>query len=288
LKIPGTSISNCWLEGPAFDNYGNLFFTDKLQHRLYRATTTDRTLSVFYVDQKYTPNSIKIHRDGRLFVCCLFEHKVLALTPDGSFNKVIDLTSDRGPLFPNDMVFDAEGNFFFSAFNKYLPTGGVYRVPAGGTAVDLKFADAIASRLKDPNGISLSPAGRYLWVGEGDTRIELRFELTPDGQSALSDLQYRMPGNIPGMPDSNQVDSAGNVYQAMSGGGCVAVLNGDNTLIAQVVLASDQERAQYLGTSNVAFQPGSNQGFITASGYGGGVILTFTGLDKGLPLYSYR
>ena len=288
LKVPDTNISNCWLEGPAFDRNGDLYFVDKLQHNIFKVGMADKTLRVFYGNPKWTFNSVKIHKDGRLFICCMFEHTVLVLNPDGSYSEEINLYSDHGPLFPNDMIFNGAGDFYFTAFNKYLPTGGVYRVGADAHKAKIRFDDAIAKRLKDPNGISLSPDGKYLWVGEGDTRVEHRFELAADGKSAINDLQYRIPSAVPGGPDSNQVDSAGNVYQAMSGGGCLAVMSSQDRLIAQVALPADQGRDQYLGTSNVAFQPGTDTGYIVTSGYGGGAVLTFKGLSVGPTLYSHQ
>lgn len=48
-----------------------------------------------------------------------------------------------------------------------------------------------------------------------------------------------------------------------------------------------REEGHCLRTSNLAFKPGIEEGYITASGGGGAWICRFKGLADGLPLFSH-
>ncbi|MCX6007519.1 MAG: SMP-30/gluconolactonase/LRE family protein, partial [Chloroflexi bacterium] len=90
-----------------------------------------------------------------------------------------------------------------------------------------------------------------------------------------------------GWPDSNAVDSDGNIYQAMSGGGRVIIVSPQGKALAQVILPPEYAD-KFKGTTNVTFQPGTDQAFLTASGDGGGAIFTFKAPAKGKILYSHQ
>lgn len=57
--------------------------------------------------------------------------------------------------------------------------------------------------------------------------------------------------------------------------------------VAQV-LVPGRDEGKHLMTTNIAFKPGTNEGFITVAGTEGGWIFTFHGLAKGLKLYSHQ
>ena len=69
---------------------------------------------------------------------------------------------------PNDLVFDAEGNFYFTDHGKTRPrdrdrTGVFYASPDG------KMIKEIVFPMEGPNGIGLSPDGKVLYVAETPT-----------------------------------------------------------------------------------------------------------------------
>ena len=69
--------------------------------------------------------------------------------------------------------------------------------------------------------------------------------------------------------------------------GRVLILNRAGIPIANV-LVPGRDEGKYLRSTNVAFKPGTDQVFLTASGEGGAWIYQFRGLAKGLALFSHQ
>ena len=291
LKI--TDNPNCALEGPAFDKNGDLYFVDvEGGGKVFKINMSDKTVSTIYNDAKHGGfSSIKIHRDGRLFLCGYLDGDIVTINPDGTQMNALKTVYQGHKLVPDDMIFDENGNYYFSSYEGEIwnPTGGVYRVSAGSNNIEL-----ICNRLASANGVSLSPDGKQLWVAEtlwtGSLgRTLQKFDLAKAGK-ATGPLQpskiYGFPDET-GWPDSNAIDTEGNIYQAMAQGSRLIVLNPQGAALAQIVIPAEYGDS-YKRTYNLAFQPGTDTGFITASGDAGGAIFTFKGLAKGLPLFSHK
>jgi lactonase len=139
-----------------------------------------------------------------------------------------------------------------------------------------------------PNGVSLSPEGNVLWVGETGRNTILRLQVEPDGVT-LSPIEgvtvVHYSAGFVG-PDSNKVDSAGNLYQAIMGQGRLVVLNPMGMVVANVVIPG-REEGKFLRSTNLAFRPGTRQGYITTSGEGGAWVYKFEALAEALRLYSH-
>jgi gluconolactonase len=117
---------------------------------------------------------------------------------------------------PNDLVFDAEGNFYFTDHGKTRPrdrdrTGVFYASPDG------KMIKEIVFPMEGPNGIGLSPDGKMLYVAETPTGRVYAYDLTGPGQVGMRRVLATVPGAPPfnlGMCDSLVVDGEGNVIVA--------------------------------------------------------------------------
>jgi len=55
-----------------------------------------------------------------------------------------------------------------------------------------------------------------------------------------------------------------------------------------MISLSEDDEVKYSQTTNLAFSPGNDLGYLTTSGKGGGRIYTFKGLAKGSILYSHQ
>lgn len=127
---------------------------------------------------------------------------------------------------PNDLVFDAEGNFYFTDHGK--SRGRVRdRVGVYYASPDGKMIKEIIYPMEAPNGCALSPDGRTLFVAETPTGRVWAFELAGPGEVK----SRRVIGTVPGAPPSNLalcdsmcVDSEGSVVQA-------TIVNGGITTI---------------------------------------------------------
>ena len=148
----------------------------------------------------------------------------------------------------------------------------------------------IVKGLASGNGISFSPMGNTLWVAESFGNRIFRIDLLPDGLKLPPiggvNIPYRPTGD-PGGPDSNKMDAAGNLYQAIQAQGRVIILNQFGVPVANVIVPG-REEGKHLKTANLAFKPGTNIVYLMAAGEGGAWIYTFPGLAPGLTLYSHQ
>ena len=150
-------------------------------------------------------------------------------TADGSVT-VLYSDCDGEPLkAPNDLVFDAEGNFYFTDLGKThartRDRGAVYYASPDG-----KMIKEVVFPAETPNGCALSPDGKTLYFGETATGRVWACELSGPGQVAR---RYCL-GNVPGAPPSNVascdsmcVDGEGSVCQATIGNGGITVVPTD-------------------------------------------------------------
>lgn len=275
------------LEGPCFDRGGDLLFSDVSGGRVLRLTPTKK-LSTVFTSEGLGPGGLAIHKDGRIFVTALGDlrgaGKVIAIAPDGSAPQTIVPLSEG--YMPNDLVFDAQGGFYFSDFRGAStdPSGGIYYV-----SPDYKAITPVLLHIAEANGIALSPDGKRLWSTEFGRNLLHRVDLDSSTQIAVigTAIPYHFTGAA---PDSMRVDSDGNVYVAMYSQGRVLVFNRNGIPIGQVLLPGRDE-GHNLDSTSMALKPGTNELYIvTNEGKGGKGATIFRAyvFAKALPLYSHQ
>ena len=165
---------------------------------------------------------------------------------------------------PNDLVFDVDGNFYFTDLGKTHArskdrTGIYYASPDGKMIKEVVFpADG-------PNGCALSPDGKTLFYGETPTGRVWAVDLSGPGQGG----RPRCLGNVPGAPPANAsscdsmcVDSEGSVLQATISNGGVTVIPTDGR---EMWFVPTGDRL----TTNCCFGgPGLRTLYVTLSGSG--------------------
>ena len=173
-------------------------------------------------------------RDGRLYPGMQPEDygggRIERVDLDTGEYEVVYTECDGEPLKgPNDIVFDADGGFYFTDHGKNRlrdrdRTGVFYATADGNLIRELLFP------LEGPNGIGLSPAGDELYVAETTTGRLWAYRLSAPGEIDRS-AGERGGGRLLASPggfylyDSLAVDAEGNV--------CVATLiNGGITVIS--------------------------------------------------------
>jgi gluconolactonase len=125
---------------------------------------------------------------------------------------------------PNDLVFDAEGGFYFTDMGKTrardADRGSIYYAMADGSGIKEVVFPALT-----PNGIGLSPDGKTLYCAETDAARLWAFDIAGPGDLKRGRRALAQCGGSLQFFDSLAVDSAGNI--------CVATLvNGGITIIS--------------------------------------------------------
>lgn len=272
------------LEGPAFGRDGNLLFCDVSGKRVLRLTPDGRLSAVVVLD-RLAPGGLAVHRDGRVFVAAMDiaggVGAIVAVGPDGSGMQAI-VPPEAGAM-PNDLVFDAQGGFYFTDFRGAStdPAGGVHYVPP-----DFGTVTPVLPRLAMANGVALGPDGRALWATEFARNLLHRVELadattaTPTGTAVA--CHFAGPA-----PDSMRADSDGNLYVAMYGQGRVLAFNRNGIPVGQVLLPG-REEGRNLRSTSMALRPGTDDLYVVSSDGSSATIFHAGAFAKALRLYSHR
>ncbi|MCL6442286.1 MAG: SMP-30/gluconolactonase/LRE family protein [Alicyclobacillus sp.] len=254
LKVSDEALQ---LEGLCFDREGNLYFVDVFGGGVYRVTFPERDIELIYSSDALKPASVKIHKDGRLFVCSLGDFEstgcIVAMRPDGT--EIETIIPPSAGYCVDDMVFDRNGGFYFTDFKGYStnPLGGVYYVSSDFSAVH-----PVLPNLSIANGVALSTSERILWVTETNANRLHRVELLEDGIHIApfgASIPYYFTGYLG--PDSCCIDSDDNLYVAMYGQGRVLVFNHSGYPIGQILLP-DRDKGRMLRSTHPAFIPGTD------------------------------
>lgn len=275
------------LEGPCFDRDGNLIFSDVQGGRVLRLTPDKRLSTIVSIDQ-LGPGGLAIHRDGRIFIASANisagQGSIVAVRPDGSGMETI--VPMAGGYVPNDLVFDAQGGFYFTDFRgaSTNPKGGAYYV-----SPDHRTITPVLPHLAMANGVALSPDGKELWVTEFSRNLLHRVQLVDATKAAPfgTAIPYHFTGPA---PDSMRIDSDGNLYVAMYGQGRVLVFSKSGVPIGQLLLPG-RESGHNLRSTSMAIRPGTDDLYIvTNDGEGGqgATIFHAKAFAKALLLYSHQ
>jgi gluconolactonase len=246
-------------EGPIAMPDGSVLLVEIKRGTLSRVTPDGKITVVAHTGGG--PNGAAIGPDGAAYICNNggFEwHDMGGFTFPGNqpkdyiggriqrvtlrSGKVEDLYTqcDGRPLRgPNDIVFDADGGFWFTDHGKMRErdrdrTGVFYAKPDGSMIREVIFP------LDAPNGIGLSPDGRRLYVAETHTGRLWAWDLSGPGEvsaaGALGPSGGQLVVGLPGFQlfDSLAVDGAGNVCVATLVNGGISVISPDGASVEHV------------------------------------------------------
>jgi len=176
----GVGMEFTFLEGPAWDGKGNLFFTDIPNNRIYRYSS-DGAIKVFR-DNTNAANGLMFDHRGRLIACEGGTGRVTAMAPDGEVVEVLASQYEGKPFnSPNDLVIDKQGGMYFTD-----PSfGSEENMPQDKQAVYYRTPDGTIRRVIDnmtkPNGIILSPDGSLLYVVDTFDKYVKAYKVTANG-----------------------------------------------------------------------------------------------------------
>jgi gluconolactonase len=280
-------------EGPlwiADGGRGYLIFSDVAANVIYRRAA-DGILSVFLERSGFTgadplnvgqqtisegrvailligSNGLALDQDGRLVITAMADRAVTRLEKNGTRTLLADRFQGKRLSGPNDVVVKSNGAVYFTdsisglrggpvSPERELPFNGFYLIKAG--RISYLGGDREPGG-GAPNGITLSPDEKYLYVTAG--RTVMRYEIQPDDTVANGQVF------VQDFSDGMKTDVRGNLYTTGSSGGRASVRvtssEGKELGFLQLPVEVKEPRPRICAT-NVAFGDSDNKGlYITA------------------------
>jgi gluconolactonase len=221
VKVAGTPV--CFLEGPAVDAQGTVYFSDIAGNRILQMTA-DGKVSVFRADSGRT-NGNTFDAQGRLISCEGGEQgpgRRRIVRTDLKTGKVEVLTERyEGKRYnsPNDACVDSKGRIWFTdprygdRSDLEMDVEGVYRIDTDGKVTRVLTQEQI----QRPNGLAVTPDAKTLYVIDshpkvGGNRKIWAFDLSDAGVPGKQRLVYDFGKGRGG--DGMRLDMNGNLWVA--------------------------------------------------------------------------
>ena len=197
-------------EGPVWSYDGYLLFSDTVVDKLRKLTPGSG--DTVFAERAGGAIGNAYDMEGRLYTCEFRERRITRTLKNGKIEILASRFEGKRFNAPNDVVVRRDGHVYFTdpAFGAQQDTReldfyGVYHITPKGEL------EAIAKWETRPNGITLSPNGRTLYVSDSDDRSVRAYDL--DGKGIASKERI-VVDRIPGVPDGLRTDEKGNLYVA--------------------------------------------------------------------------
>jgi gluconolactonase len=210
LKIDKIATGLQFTEGPSWSKEGFLLFSDSVSNKLHKyvpgAGVSDAA------DIPGGPNGNTYDVQGRLYTCEFRTRRVTRTSKKGAVEVLASKFEGKRLNAPNDIVVRRDGHVYFTdpAFgeqqdHRELDFFGVFHITPKGEL------EAIAKWKTRPNGITLSPNGKVLYVADSDARLIRAYDLDKAGSASNERVAIE---KIAGVPDGIRTDDNGNIYVA--------------------------------------------------------------------------
>ncbi len=186
-------------DGAAWDGNWSLYIPDVKAQTLFRYIPKTKKLNV--VKKNIGRISASFFQHGRLYLSDNGEQSISYF--QGGKKVVVHKFGDGGgkPLRPNDLVVDNDGGIYVT----FTPQNQVHYIAANG-----KLAIAVDG-IKTPNGITLSPDGKTLYVSSFVPKEIYSYEVSSPGIVSKGKKFATLPESQDRGADGMAIDRAGNV-----------------------------------------------------------------------------
>src|SRR5213594_1241457 len=217
-------------EGPAWSREGYLLFSDVPNDKIMKYVPGQRP--VVFRENSNGANGNAFDAQGRLYTCESRTRRVTRTDKKGNIEVLAEKWDGKRLNAPNDIVVRKDGHAYFTdpAFGNQADTRelnfyGVYHITPKGQL------NLIAKPTGRPNGITLSPNGRILYVANSDDHNVRAYDVTHNGEASNERVVI---SDVDGVPDGIRVDEKGNIYVTARG---VAIYDPQGKLIDILGLA---------------------------------------------------
>ncbi|MBT2565102.1 SMP-30/gluconolactonase/LRE family protein [Arthrobacter sp. ISL-85] len=252
---PGQSVDS-FIEGPAFDNEGNLYIVDLPFGRIFRITPDAQWQLVTEYDGE--PNGLKFDHNGTIIVADYRRGLVRVDPATGGTEPLLERRNAESFKGVNDLTIASTGEIYFTDQGQtglHDPTGRVYRLHPDGRL------NCLMDNLPSPNGLVLDLEEKNLFVAMTRDNSVWRAPLTSTGGVSKVGRFCTMFGTSG--PDGMAIDEQGRIHVAHASLGQVFVFAPNGECVARVRSAAGPT------CTNVAFGgPDRTTLYITESSTG--------------------
>jgi gluconolactonase len=265
---PTTSL----IEGPSFDDHGNLYCVDLPNGRIVRFDPSGAFSLVVQYDG--WPNGLKFGKDGRAYVAD-YKNGIMVLDLDtGTIKPLLERFQVERFRALNDLFFAANGDLYFTdqgLSGHQDPSGRLFRYSAGGRL------ECLLDNIPSPNGLVMNLDETALYLAVTRANAVWRVPFMRDGSVSKVGTFIQLSGGTG--PDGLALDAEGRLAIAHTGMGCVWVVDSRGEPVYRI------NSCEGLHTTNIAYGGSGNRTlFITESGSGS--VLTAPLDTPGKPMFS--
>jgi gluconolactonase len=223
--VPAVAARTSFLEGPAVDAAGDLYFSDLIGNRILKMTP-EGVVSVFRPDSGRT-NGNTFDAEGRLISCEGAEQGpggrrrvVRTDLKTGAQTVLTDRYEGKRYNAPNDVCVDSRGRIWFTdpyygedVKSLEMRAEAVYRIDPDGHVARV----ASQPEIERPNGIAVTPDAKTLYLIDshprvGGSRKVWAFDVSTEGVLSRQRLVYDFAPGRGG--DGMRLDTRGNLWVA--------------------------------------------------------------------------
>lgn len=194
-------------------------------------------------------NGARFNKDGRLFITDN-ARGILAYDPrTGDLKVYVDKVGNDPMVAANDLVFDETGGFYVTVpgGSSFLDASGRVVYFAAGSTV----ARVIADHLPYPNGVAITPDGKFVDIGLYGAKTIITIPSVVNAQSKRGPYVFAHTEGGVG-PDGMAMDAQGRLYWANFLAGAIGVADADGFVLGYMKLPAGAGHQ----TTNLAFHDG--------------------------------
>ena len=229
-----------FIEGPAADAQGNVFFTDIPNNRIHKWSLDGKLFT--FRENSGGANGLYFDKDGNLLACEGGGRRLVSIDTKGEVTVLADKYQGKKFNSLNDLWIDPKGGIYFTD-PRYGNREGMEQ---DGEHVyylspDRKKLIRVIDDMVRPNGVIGTPDGSTLYVTDHGGRKTFAYKINRDG--TLSGKMLIAPEGSDGMT----IDNEGNIYLTTSG---VAVYDKQGNKIETIDVPERPANVSFGGSDN--------------------------------------
>jgi gluconolactonase len=195
-------------EGPLWSKDGYLLYSDVPANHIVKLSAQGPSI---YREDSNGANGNTFDDKGRLYTCESRTRRITRTDKKGNIEVLAEKFEGKRLNAPNDIVVSKSDHVYFTdpAFGPTQSDGrelefyGVYHITPKGEL------NLIAKPEGRPNGITMSPDGKLLYVANSDERNVRVYDI---GKNGVASNGRVLISGIEGVPDGMKTDEKGNLY----------------------------------------------------------------------------